>query len=151
MLSLKLTVELAVAVLAAFAIVAGVSYWLLPPAYTSGHGIHQLTRTGHLKGAKFGSAVATDGNRLYFRDWSRGKLRLAQMSTKGGDVSVLEMPSILEPWVLDISADGSDLLIHEFLKFDGMDGPLWIASLPNGPVRRVGGLMINGASICARQ
>ena len=56
------------------------------------------------------------------------------------------VPSVPEPWVLDISADGSDLLIEEFLKLDGMDRPVWIASLPNGPLRRVGGLMVNGAA-----
>ena len=135
-----------VGVLAALAVGAGVAYWQLRPRLPVVTGIHQLTRTGHLKGAKFGSAVATDGNRLYFRDWSHGRLRLAQMSTKGGDVSVLEIPSVPEPWVLDISADGSDLLIEEFLKLDGMDRPVWIASLPNGPLRRVGGLMVNGAA-----
>ncbi|HVP49712.1 MAG TPA: winged helix-turn-helix domain-containing protein, partial [Candidatus Bathyarchaeia archaeon] len=124
---------------------AGALYWLVRPRVPVVTGIHQLTHTGQQKGTRYNSPVVTDGTRLYFRESNHGKVRIAQMSTKGGDISALEMPAIPDPWVGDISVDGSDLLVAE-TKLEGVDGWVWIASLPNGPQRRVDELLVNAAA-----
>jgi serine/threonine protein kinase len=66
-------------------------YLFLRPRTPVVTGIHQLTRSGRQKtvGSGWGQIVdtETDGTRVYFQERDEGKWRIAQVSTKGGDVS----------------------------------------------------------------
>ena len=105
--------------------------------------IHQLTRTGRPKFLSYGiHQVATDGTRLYFNDpnpAADGVSSIAQISTKGGEVSYLQIPLVRYPELLGSTPDGSDLLVID-LYADQLAGSIWLASLPNGPQRRIGNI-----------
>jgi serine/threonine protein kinase len=107
-------------------------------------GIHQLTRTGHQKSSALSFRVVTDGTRIYFDEGREGGLQVAQISTKGGDVSYLNIPSVRNPWIADISADGSDLLLLD--SESNYDNPAWLATLPNGPQRKIDDLIVSFAA-----
>ena len=132
------------------AIVAAAVYWLYRPRTPVVTGIHQLTRTGHAKPSFYGiHQVATDGTRLYFDEWSTNGLRLALVSTKGGEVSYPDMTPIHNPELLGGSTGGSELLVADFAADAStvVDSPVWLASLPNGPQRKIGGLAVAVAAL----
>ena len=135
----------AVCLIAVGLIAAAALYFRLRPHTPVVTGIHELTHTAHQKGARYYIPVVTDGIRLYFYEWSQSRLRVAQVSTKGGDVSYLEMPSVNNPWVVDISADSSELLLLNYVPA-GVDSPVWLASLPTGPQRRIDALAVGTAA-----
>lgn len=142
----KLSREKLVAVAAlVLASMAAGWYWFIRPRTPVVTGIHQLTRSGHQKVAGHFAPAVTDGARLYFYEWRQSRLHVAQISTKGGDISYLDMPSISNPWLADISAGGSELLVLDNAPL-GVDGPIWIASLPNGPQRRIDDLAVGSAA-----
>src|SRR5207248_6435004 len=61
---------------------------------------------------KFGPMV-TDGSRIYFNELLPGPRHLvAQVSVKGGEATSLSVPLAL-PVVLDLSRDGTELLVAE--------------------------------------
>ena len=91
---------------------------------TSGGKVHQL------------SALATDGQRLYFQALDRDSVALAQVSVTGGD-SVLIPTPFDNAFLGDIAPDGSSLLIASFAG-TAKDGPVWILPLPAGSPRPVG-------------
>ncbi len=128
----------------AAALVLGISaaafYWFTRPRTPVVTGIHQLTRTGHQKSSALSFRVVTDGTRIYFDEGREGGLQVAQISTKGGDVSYLDIPFIRSPWIADISADGSDLLLLN--EGTNYDNPAWLATLPNGPQRKIDDLVV---------
>jgi len=69
----------------------------------------KLTNDGQ---GKFGPMV-TDGSRIYFNELLPGPRNLvAQVSVKGGEATFLSTPLTL-PVVLDLSRDGSDLLVAD--------------------------------------
>ncbi len=78
--------------------------------------------------------VVTDSTRAYFAEKYPDKWYLSQVAVAGGEVSRLETP-LLNPHVLDISADGTELLVEDF---SIQRSQLWIISVPAGPPRRVG-------------
>ncbi len=130
----------AVAALAVLAVAAGVAYQLLRPRTPVVTGIHQLTHTGHRKSYALTYRVLTDGTRIYFDETSGDKERLAQVSTAGGEVSYLET-QLDNPIIMDVSADGSELMV-------GVGrGPfsLWVVPLPAGTPRLIQG-RVTGAS-----
>ena len=133
----------------AVALVLGTSavafYWLYRPRTLAVTGIHQLTRTGHQKSSALSFRVLTDGTRIYFDEGVEGGMRVAQISTKGGDVSYVDIPFIRSPWIADMSADGSELLVFD--SGTNYDNPAWLASLPNGPQRRVDDLFVAFAAL----
>jgi len=91
---------------------------------TSGGKVHQL------------SALATDGQRLYFQAADRDRIALAQVSVTGGD-SVLIPTPFDNAFLGDIAPDGSSLLISSF-EGTAKDGPVWILPLPAGAPRALG-------------
>ena len=120
----------AVAALAVLAVAGGVAYQLLRPRVPVVSAIHQLTRTGLRKN----SYLATDGTRVYFNEVNAGKMRLAEVSTAGGEVSYLDS-KLDSPFLQDISPDGSELLVA-----NGSSPALyWIVPLPAGAPRRIPG------------
>ena len=127
--------KLAAAITLALAIAAGTLYWIYRPRTPVVTAIHQLTRTGHQKK----SILKTDGTRVYFLDWFGGGrgVALTQVSTKGGDVSHIELPQIPNPRLADISDDGSQLLVSD--ASNRFESPAYVFSLPNGPLRKIPG------------
>jgi len=120
----------AAAALAVLAVAAGIAYLLLRPRVPVVTATHQLTHTARKKS----SYLATDGTRVYFNEVNAGKVRLAQVSTAGGEVSYLDT-QLESPLLQDISPDGSELLLGT--------GPapaqFWILPLPGGAPRRIPG------------
>jgi Tol biopolymer transport system component/predicted Ser/Thr protein kinase len=114
------------------AVVAGALAWLfrptLPPPTLSA--FQQLTHDGQFKLAP----LVTDGARLYFTVLSaRGRLP-AQVSTTGGEVSLLSAPSPLS-YLMDVSPDGSELLVEAYTPPRPV---LWILPTLGGSARRLG-------------
>src|SRR3974390_3324329 len=101
-------------------------------------GIHQLTRTGHSK-VMYGSGYVprSDGSRVYFVELNAGNFHLAQVSTRGGEVTYIETPLLQTPMIADISSDGSELLVAN--TGTSQNGPLWLVPLPGGPERELPG------------
>jgi DNA-binding winged helix-turn-helix (wHTH) protein/Tol biopolymer transport system component len=125
----------AAAILLILAIAAAALYQFYRPRTPVVTAIHQLTRTGHQKK----SILTTDGTRVYFLDWLGGErgVALTQVSTKGGDVSRIELAQIPNPRPQDISDDGSQLLVTD--ASNRFEAPAYIFSLPSGPLRKIPG------------
>ncbi|MFY9912795.1 MAG: protein kinase [Candidatus Sulfotelmatobacter sp.] len=100
----------------------------------------QLTHDGQPK-----SLIGTDGSRLYL---SLGEVRagsfsshgVAEMSVAGGEPQKLAILPSLNTAAVDLSSDGSELLV-----VDGQGappkGPLWSIPLVGGSPRRIGNLV----------
>ena len=117
------------------AIVAGALYWIYRPRIPVVTGIHQLTHTGRRKAAWNYHRPLTDGTRVYFDEFKTELSQVAQVSTKGGDVSYFELPPIQNAYLSDLSSDGSELLIEDW---SGAPAEaFWIFPLPNGPAQKV--------------
>jgi serine/threonine protein kinase/Tol biopolymer transport system component len=141
--ALVIAVALVVAISAAL-------YWFYRPLTPVVTGIHQLTSTGHPKADIYRlHQVATDGTRLYFSEWTDNGLRLAQVSSKGGEVSYLDLPSVHNSLLLGSSTDGTELLVADAYgeASTAGDNPLWLSSLPNGPQRKIGSLAVAFAAL----
>ena len=100
----------------------------LPPpritAYT------QITRDGHEK-----RLAGTDGSRIYFTQMQPNSLN--QVGVAGGEVA--QIPAALPGlfWLLDVSPDGSNLLVTS--RESGSDeNSLWIVRVLGGSSRRLG-------------
>lgn len=118
---------IALVVTAVVAAVAAAS-WLvrrpLPPPRVTDY--VQLTHDGQLK-----FPAATDGNRIYLNQWRAHEV--AQVPSSGGEVVPIpiDMP---EPWVRDVSPDGSSLIVLNN-PADPMDLGLWIVGVTGRPAR----------------
>ena len=119
-------------------VVAGVLYSRYRPRVPVVTGIHQLTRTGRTK-LMYGTGYVprSDGPRVYFGELKAGKYHLAQVSTKGGEVTYIETPLLQTPMIADISREGSELLVTNI--GTNQNGPLWLVPLPGGPERELPG------------
>jgi Tol biopolymer transport system component len=64
---------------------------------------------------------------------------VVQVSVKGGDTAPLTVP-LKQPWVLDLSRDGSDLLLanDEVIALQYQTHSLWVQPVAGGSPRRVG-------------
>ena len=99
----------------------------------------QMTNDGH---AKQGPLVA-DGLRLYFSEGSPNHRVLAQVSESGGETSLLSS-SLENPDLLDISPNGSELLVASS---GGTAVPsIWSLPLPTGAPHRIGNVLANDAA-----
>ena len=131
----------ALAAAALLAIAVATLYWWYRPRTLVVTGVHQLTRTGHPKGFSFGfQQVVTDGTRIYFPEGAVGvdsPLRIAQISTKGGEVTYLDLPSIHSPELAGGSSDGSELVVID-PKLGDLEGPVWFVAPASGSPRRLG-------------
>ena len=106
----------------------------------------QLTSDGLLKSGP----IATDGVRIYFTETLPGQLRsIAQVSTKGGEVVHLPNP-LSHARVLDLSRDGSELLLgnpeDSGVGEDSTADSLWVQPVAGGSPRRVGSVLVNDAA-----
>jgi hypothetical protein len=97
----------------------------------------KLTNDGQ---PKFGPMV-TDGSRIYFTEVFPGtRNTVVQVSVKGGDTAPLIVP-LKQPVVLDLSRDGTDLLLandDEEMNLMYQTHSLWLQPVAGGSPRRVG-------------
>jgi DNA-binding winged helix-turn-helix (wHTH) protein len=122
--------------------------WSQPAAQVRILHFVQLTSDGHAKSGP----MATDGVRIYFTELLPGQLRsLAQVSTAGGEV--VRLPSSLNrPRLLDLTPDGTELLLGDQeqtgvgIEPDSGVDSLWIQPLAGGSPRRVGSALVNDAA-----
>jgi serine/threonine protein kinase len=129
----------------AAALAAAALFWLtrpLPPPRVTG--TEQITNDGAIR-----SLLVTDGPRLYFY-LHQGRLlyqgRTVQVSAKGGEPVVLaDLPQGMLP--LDISPDGSELLLSQLTPDSTGLGSLWVAPAFGGSPRRLGELSIKNNSV----
>ena len=78
--------------------------------------------------------VVTDGTSLYFNDLNKSGPNIAQVSTRGGEVSYLSVSAVRDPLLVGGSLDGTELLFFDSLA----ENPgLWVSQLPNGPQRKI--------------
>jgi Tol biopolymer transport system component/DNA-binding winged helix-turn-helix (wHTH) protein len=92
---------------------------------TSGGKVHQM------------SALATDGQRIYFQAADKDRIALGEVSVSGGDSTLIATP--FQNTILgDISPDGSSILINSFE--DMKVGPICLLPLPAGSPRPLGGV-----------
>ena len=104
-------------------------YFPLPPPRVIDSA--QVTKGGAVKGA-----LVTDGSRIYFSEFSHGRLVLSQVSASGGET--FEMPTpFRNPFAYDISADHSQLLVGN-IEGTNFEVGLWAVPLPSGSPRRIG-------------
>ena len=119
---------------------AALFLWLrspLPPPRILG--AKQITNDGLLK-----FNLVTDGNRLYFMENPPARYTMAQVSVNGGETAPVAAP-FENPILADISADKSELLVAQ--PVTGQAGsPLWSVPLPAGSPRRLGDILVSGAS-----
>jgi Tol biopolymer transport system component/DNA-binding winged helix-turn-helix (wHTH) protein len=87
----------------------------------------QITRDGERK-ALFG----TDGARLFFNSYP-SEQPLAEVSVTGGEIAPIPL-ALQEPWVYDVSPDGTALLATSFDK--GL-GRLWSVGAAGNPLRHL--------------
>jgi len=87
----------------------------------------------------------TDGTRLYYAAGSQShNIRMFEVSTRGGDPVL--MPQLTGMVPLDLSADGSELLLGQYVK-DGSDDNflIYVAGSMGGTPRRLGDLVADDA------
>jgi Tol biopolymer transport system component/DNA-binding winged helix-turn-helix (wHTH) protein len=99
---------------------------------TSGGKVHQL------------SALATDGQRLYFQAADKDRIALAEVSVAGGESALIATP-FQSAFLGDIAPDGSSLLISSF-EGTAKQGPIWILPLPAGSPRPLGAMTAYSAA-----
>jgi DNA-binding winged helix-turn-helix (wHTH) protein/Tol biopolymer transport system component len=100
---------------------------LPPPRITT---YTQITRDGHEK-----RLAGTDGSRLYFTQMQPKSLD--QVGVAGGEVAQIPaaVPGMF--WMLDVSPDGSNLLVTS-LETGRAENSLWIVRVLGGTSRRIG-------------
>jgi DNA-binding winged helix-turn-helix (wHTH) protein/Tol biopolymer transport system component len=89
----------------------------------------QITRDGH---AKF--MGGTDGSRIYFTQEQPN--RIAEVSVSGGAVAPIPV-ALQDPWVGDVSPDGSTLLVISNAGGHGPEDSLWRLQVLGGSLRRL--------------
>ena len=107
--------------------------WLrapLPPPRILGS--KQLTNDGI---PKTGSSV-TDGTRIYFNELLPSGVRVAQVSSRGGETALVALPFPFG-FVCDVSPEQSELIVLEFTTMPD-EGPFWSVPVPAGPPRKLG-------------
>jgi Tol biopolymer transport system component/DNA-binding winged helix-turn-helix (wHTH) protein len=75
-------------------------------------------------------SLVTDENRIYFTERPPGRVVIAEVSSRGGEVSSIDAP-ITNPHVEAVSPEQSELLARQ------KGGPYWIVPLPTGSPRRL--------------
>jgi Tol biopolymer transport system component/DNA-binding winged helix-turn-helix (wHTH) protein len=113
----------------------GVMFKLMPRPTPRIMGFTQITSGGKVHQL---SALATDGQRLYFQAADRDRIALAQVSVTGGDSALITTP-FDNAFLGDIAPDGSTLLISSF-EGTAKAGPMWILPLPAGSPRPLGAM-----------
>src|SRR5260370_14245215 len=88
--------------------------------------------------------LLTDGNRIYFEEASGDRAVLAQASTAGGETGIIPT-AFTSIQANDVSADGSELLVRDFVATD-LEDPFWILPLHTGTRRRLRGVVGHSAA-----
>ena len=103
----------------------------------------QLTNDGQEKSG----ALATDGSRIYFNETlSDQRPVIVQVPITGGEAVPLSVP-LKQPRMLDLSRDGTELLIANDDGFESSS--LWVQSVVGGSPRRIGTVTITDAQFGA--
>jgi Tol biopolymer transport system component/DNA-binding winged helix-turn-helix (wHTH) protein len=89
--------------------------------------------------------LVSDGARLYFSATLGGLERVAQVSVTGGDVVPVEMAIEGPTTVLDLSPDGTRLLVRSG-GYAVDEAPLWAVHASTGVAARVGDLIAHAAA-----
>jgi len=90
----------------------------------------RITNDGHKK-----YVDGTDGSRLYFTQMQPNSIN--QVGVAGGEVAQIPVALPGFFWTLDISPDGSSLLVTS-LESNGAENPLWIVRVLGGTSRLIG-------------
>lgn len=101
----------------------------------------QLTFTGRVATAgletEFFPAIATHGGRVYFTQILDGtRFVLGQGSLGGGEVVSIPAP-LKQAYLVNVSPDGSRLLVREW-EHTRLEDPLWVIPTVGGAPRRLG-------------
>jgi Tol biopolymer transport system component/DNA-binding winged helix-turn-helix (wHTH) protein len=112
---------------------AGLMFELNPKAAPRITGFTQITSGGKVHQM---SALATDGQRLYFQAADRDRIALGEVSVSGGDSALIATP-FLNTFIDDIAPDGSSILIGSF-EGTNEENPIWLLPLPAGSPRPLG-------------
>lgn len=97
--------------------------------------------------AKYGP-LTTDGSRIYFNEvLADGRNIIAQVSVKGGEVVPLPVP-LQQPRALDLSKEGTELLIATF-QGPHQANPLWVQPVAGGSPNNVARVLTRDASFDA--
>jgi DNA-binding winged helix-turn-helix (wHTH) protein/Tol biopolymer transport system component len=100
----------------------------------------QLTNDGSEKSPP----ILTDGSRIYFGVETTAGRHIAQVSTRGGEVSPIPTPfQVVDS--ADISPSGSELLVGNFFVDQQKEEPVFVLPLPGGSPRRLGNVLSRGA------
>ncbi|HXH51238.1 MAG TPA: winged helix-turn-helix domain-containing protein, partial [Terriglobia bacterium] len=117
----------------------GALAFLLRPSLPS-PSVSRITQLTNDRRPKFGFIVA-DSARLYFTEEIGGHFTPVAVSTKGGEAIPIPAP-VQEAVVLDISRDGSELLM---IQLGEAEGPIWAVPVSGAPARRLGDLEVGEA------
>ena len=128
------------ATVAGLAAVAALIWFFIPASTPRVTGITQITHDGFPIGH-----MLTDGPRIYVTQFRPDGLVLAQVSTTGGESSVIPAP-LKTMSIADISPDRSQLLVNTGEGTGTRVAPFWILPLPTGSLRRLGDIAGSGAS-----
>ena len=105
----------------------------------------QLTNDGQQKGGV--GALSTDGSRIYFNETLLDQRPvIVQVSVTGGDAVPLVVP-LKQPRMLDLSRDGTELLIANDDGFESSS--LWVLPVVGASPRRIGTVPITDAKFAA--
>lgn len=115
------------------ALLAGLMFELNPKAAPRITGFTQITSGGKVHQM---SALATDGQRLYFQATDGDRIALGEVSVSGGDSALIATP-FLNTFLDDIAPDGSSILIGTF-EGTNEESPIWLLPLPAGSPRLLG-------------
>jgi Tol biopolymer transport system component/DNA-binding winged helix-turn-helix (wHTH) protein len=109
----------------------------LPPPRVTGY--TQITHDGLRK-----APIYADGDRIYFGELQGDHFVAAQVSSHGGETSVLPIP-FSNVGIDDVASDGSAMLVGG-LDTTAKDANLWAVPLPAGSPQRLGDLRATGAA-----
>jgi len=116
------------------------AWWFAPVAQPRVTASTQITHDNQPR-----CCFVTDGTRVYFTEFdpSTGKGFAKQGSFKGGGEATPIATTLDNVFVLDISPDGSELLVASGGTV-GLGESLWTLPLPSGSARRLGNIIVDG-------
>jgi DNA-binding winged helix-turn-helix (wHTH) protein/Tol biopolymer transport system component len=118
---------------------AGFLWLTRPPAVPVVEAVTQLTDDGLPKQGP----LLTDGARIYFNEGAEGSWKIVQVSTAGGETSIV--PSgLANSQLVDLAPDDSSLLVSAGAA-NTAAGELWTVPLPSGNPRRLGDIVTRQA------
>jgi DNA-binding winged helix-turn-helix (wHTH) protein len=117
---------------------ASITWFSKPPTLVV-TSIERITHDGLPK-----TWLVTDGARIYFSEEVKEHFPLVQVSTGGGEVSIIATP-FERNIACDVAPDKSSLLVSEW-HWNNEPSPLWIVPIPGGALRRVGNLLADFAT-----